>query len=107
MIDRFMRVMVFFDLPTSTAEHRREYTQFRKFLINDGYTMLQFSVYSRTVRNNDDAKAHLRRVERNLPPEGSVRALIVTEKQYAGMRLLLGDAYADEKYVDAKDFIEL
>lgn len=105
--NRFMRVLVFFDLPVNTAKKRRLYTQFRKFLLQEGFMMLQYSVYSRTVRNHDDALAHLAHIEKNLPPEGSVRALTITEKQYAGMHLLLGEKLYEETAVDASDFMEL
>ena len=40
-----MRILVFFDLPVTTGEERRAYTKFRKFLIKDGFLMLQESVY--------------------------------------------------------------
>ena len=60
MVDRFMRIIVFFDLPVSTKKQRKEASDFRKFLINDGFIMLQFSVYSRTVRNHDDAESIVR-----------------------------------------------
>ena len=107
MVNRFMRVMAFFDLPVNTAKKRREYTQFRRYLIQDGYFMLQYSVYARTVRNRDDAESHIAKLKSALPPEGSVRALLVTEKQYENMRVLLGDHYAEETYLDSTDLLEL
>ena len=36
-----MRVLVMFDLPTETAENRRNYTKFRKYLIKSGFMMMQ------------------------------------------------------------------
>ena len=102
-----MRIMVFFDLPVSTQKKRKEYALFRKALIENGYIMLQFSVYSRTARNHDDAMKHVTRLQSIIPPEGSVRAMIVTEKQYAGMYLLLGDRLAEENYLDDRDILEL
>ena len=75
MAERFMRLMVFFDLPVDTKKRRRDYSHFRKALINDGFMMLQYSVYVRLARNHDDAQKHLRIVEENLPPAGSVRAI--------------------------------
>ena len=107
MVNRFMRIMVFFDLPVSTKKKRKEYALFRKALIDNGYTMLQFSVYSRTARNHDDAMKHVNRLKSIIPPEGSVRAMVVTEKQYAGMYLLLGDRLAEETYLDDRDMLEL
>lgn len=91
MNNRFMRLMVFFDLPVKSKKDKKEYTRFHKFLINDGYYMLQYSVYSRTTRNIDDAHKHLKRLEKNLPSKGSIRAMIVTEKQYDSMYLLTGE----------------
>ena len=49
-----MRMLVFFDLPVVTKTHRRAYTVFRRFLLNDGYDMIQFSVYGRILNGNDE-----------------------------------------------------
>ncbi len=105
MINRFMRILVFFDLPVSTREKRKQYANFRKFLIKDGFSMIQFSVYSRVTRNSDDAAKHKALIRRNLPPEGSVRVMTVTEKQYESMDLLIGDRTSDEKFLDTNDIL--
>lgn len=68
MINRLMKVIVLFDLPVSTKEKRKQYSQFRKNLIKLGFHMLQFSVYARTVRNNDDAKKYSKIIKGILPP---------------------------------------
>lgn len=96
-----MRLMVFFDLPVVTRAERRAYTQFRRFLLNDGYDMIQFSVYGRILNGTDAEEKHMKRLVANLPPDGSVRVLTVTEKQYASMRLLVGLPLFQEKQVDA------
>ena len=87
---RFMYLFVFFDLPVKTTKERRDATRFRKFLVNDGYDMMQLSIYTRVCRGQDAADKHLGRVEKNLPPKGSIRALQVTERQFARMKLLVG-----------------
>ncbi len=92
-----MYLFVFFDLPVKTKDDRRRATRFRKFLINDGYDMMQLSVYTRVCRGQEAADKHLGRIEKNLPPEGSVRALQVTERQFARMKLLVGRASAQEQ----------
>lgn len=107
MTNCFMRILVFFDLPVHTAEKRKEYTLFRRYLIQNGYFMLQYSVYTRTVRNRDDAESHIARLKKAMPPEGSIRALLVTEKQYENMHILLGDRYAEETYLDSTELLEL
>lgn len=107
MVNRFMRVMIFFDLPVTTMKKRKQYVMFRRMLIKDGFSMLQYSVYVRIARNYDDAKQHLWNVNKFLPPEGSVRALLVTDKQYESMHILLGEKLRSENFLDTKDFIEL
>lgn len=94
---RFVWMFVFFDLPVGTKADRRNATRFRNFLKNDGFMMLQWSVYARVCRGEDAAEKHLQRVTGNLPPRGSVRTLQVTDRQYARMRLLLGKASFSEQ----------
>lgn len=101
-----MRIMVFFDLPVTTKKKRRDYTRFRKFLTTDGYDMLQFSVYSRIVNGEDSVDKHLKRLRSNLPPEGSVRFLQITERQYAAMKLLLGNQAPREKLITTQMTLE-
>ncbi len=107
MYNRFMRIIVMFDLPTATTEDKREYMHFRKGLIKLGFDMLQYSVYSRITRNNDDARKYINKVKSILPPVGSVRVLQVTEKQYSGMIIMLGDKTPTENLLNTEDLIEL
>ena len=93
---KFMRVVVLFDLPTGTKAERRAATQFRKFLLDDGFNMLQFSVYSRLCPNRDNAEKHIARIRRNSPECGSVRALYLTEQQFANMYILVGEKSVQE-----------
>lgn len=94
---RILWLFVFFDLPVGTRAERRAATRFRTFLKDDGYMMLQYSVYARVCRGEDAADKHIARVCKNLPSTGSIRALQVTDKQYGRMRLLLGEASKNEK----------
>jgi CRISPR-associated protein Cas2 len=100
-----MRMLVLFDLPVVTRAERRAYTQFRRYLLNDGFDMIQFSVYGRILNGRDAEQKHLQRLIAHLPPEGSIRALTVTEKQYAGMKLLVGLPLFQEKRVNAAQLI--
>lgn len=97
---RFMRLIVLFDLPVTSKKARRAYTVFRRFLLKDGYDMLQWSVYSRIINGPDDTEKHIRRLENNLPKEGHVRCLQITEKQFVNMRLLIGTRSFQEKKVN-------
>ena len=107
MINRCMRLIVFFDLPVTTKKDKKAYTAFRHFLIKDGYDMLQFSVYSRITQNHDDAHKHIERIRKHLPPKGSVRVLQVTEKQYNAMMIMVGTRTATEDFLTPADFLEL
>ena len=102
---RYMRLLVFFDLPVVTHAERRAYTVFRRFLINDGYDMIQFSGYGRILNGNDAETKHLKRLVDNLPPAGSVRCLTVTEKQFASTKLLVGLPLFQEKNVKAQQML--
>ena len=90
-----MRLLVMFDLPVTSSEERRAATQFRKFLINDGYYMMQYSVYIRICNGNEAAHKHLARLQNKIPDAGSERAIMITEKQYESMKILCGKKNAD------------
>ena len=97
---KFMRILVFFDLPVKTKQERRRATQFRNFLIKDGYYMVQFSVYARVCNGNDMVELHKKRLKMNIPNEGSIRVLVITEKQYENLEILLGKKSKYEKPIE-------
>ena len=92
---RFMRIIVFFDLPTVTNENRRNYAKFRKFLIRNGFIMMQESVYCRLALNQTAARIITDQVRQNIPPEGLIQVLQITEKQFSGMEYMLGEYQSD------------
>lgn len=85
-----MWLFCFFDLPVGTKAQRRSATRFRNFLLQDGYIMMQFSVYARICNGQERVDKHLKRLENSLPKKGSIRALQITDQQYARMKILLG-----------------
>lgn len=88
---RYMRIMVFFDLPTLTAGNRKEYVKFRKYLIKNGFIMLQESVYCKLTLNSTVSEAVVQGIRKNKPPEGLVQVLTLTEKQFSKMELITGE----------------
>ena len=82
---RIMWVFVFFDLPTETKKDRRNATLFRKRLINDGFTMMQFSIYTRHCNSRENANVHVKRVKGFLPPKGEVIIFNLTDRQFEMM----------------------
>jgi CRISPR-associated protein Cas2 len=87
---RFMRLMVLFDLPVKRKADRKAYARFRKFLIRDGYDMIQFSVYARICNGQEAVEKHVKRLMQNAPSRGSVRYFQLTEKQFTDMKVLTG-----------------
>ena len=79
---RLMWLMVIFDLPVGTKGERRAATKFREYLLDEGFSMAQFSVYMRFCGGKDQAEAYTRRIEQSLPETGLVQILGFTDKQY-------------------------
>ena len=88
---RFMRIVVFFDLPTLTDSDKREYRKFRKTLIKNGFVMMQESVYTRMVLNQTVQKTVIDTLRRNKPASGLVQVMVVTEKQFTGTINISGE----------------
>lgn len=84
---RIMWVLVFFDLPTDTQTDRKKAARFRKDLVDDGFTMFQFSIYLRHCPSRENANVHINRVKNHLPPKGHVGILTVTDRQFGDMEL--------------------
>ncbi len=87
---RAMWVLAMFDLPTDSERARKDYTHFRKSLLKDGFTMLQYSVYIRHCASEENAAVHFERVKNALPPDGEVRVMMITDKQYERMQTFWG-----------------
>jgi CRISPR-associated protein Cas2 len=79
---RVMWLFIFFDLPTETKKDRKNYARFRKDLQEDGFNMMQYSVYTRHCASGESADVHVKRAEKKLPPKGQVSILQITDKQY-------------------------
>ncbi|MGT2949934.1 CRISPR-associated endonuclease Cas2 [Streptococcus cuniculi] len=88
---RYMRMILMFDMPTDTADERKAYRKFRKFLLSEGFLMHQFSVYSKLLLNGTANQAMLGRLRENNPQKGHITLLTVTEKQFARMIYLHGE----------------
>jgi CRISPR-associated protein Cas2 len=87
---RTMWVLAMFDLPTESSAQRRAYARFRKDLLEDGFSMMQYSVYKRHCASYENARAHVSKLGKAVPSEGEVRFLIVTDKQYGRIETFWG-----------------
>lgn len=99
-----MRMLLFFDLPNVTKKENREYRHFIKLLTVNGFAMLQESVYTKLALNPSVVNSTMGEIKKNIPPEGSISILTITEKQFSSMDILLGDLetdviMTDERYI--------
>ncbi|MBN2473374.1 MAG: CRISPR-associated endonuclease Cas2 [Pirellulales bacterium] len=85
-----MWIFAMFDLPVTTKKARKRYAQFRKLLIEEGFSMMQYSVYARYCAGEDMAHTYRARIRAALPPEGYVRVLAVTDRQFGKMESYVG-----------------
>lgn len=88
---KHMRLLVMFDMPVETKKQRKEYAKFRKALINNGFMMLQYSVYTRYCNNDTDTEKFIKRVMSFKPKYGNVRMIKITENQFEKMILVVGE----------------
>ncbi|MFC3611257.1 CRISPR-associated protein Cas2 [Staphylococcus piscifermentans] len=88
---RFLRLFIMFDLPVETSRERRDYRKFVKFLLNEGYVRSQYSIYCKLILNRGTLNHQLSKLKQNLPSNGIVQTLIVTEKQFSDMTYLVGE----------------
>lgn len=79
-----------FDLPVETKQDRREHALFRKRLIGQGFLRMQYSVYLRHCASRENAASHIGRVQAFLPPDGEVRVLQITDRQFERTAVFFG-----------------
>lgn len=87
---RIMWLYVMFDLPVGTKRERKAATEFRHFLLDEGFEMAQFSVYLRFVESKEAAETRIQRIRGALPESGKVHIVTLTDKQYANARIFTG-----------------
>lgn len=100
-----MRIILFFDLPVISEKDKRIYFLFRKYLIKNGYIMIQYSVYCKIFANRESAVQHIATLKNNLPEKGSIRTMMVTEKQYSRMQILVGNKSSLEEKITPDPFL--
>lgn len=91
MRDRVMRTIVFFDLPNIYLKDKKNYQKFRKYLINEGFVMMQESVYSKIILNTQQSKLLVNRIKRSAPKKGIIQVMTITEKQYSQIEYIIGE----------------
>ena len=100
-------LVVAFDLPVLTPLQRKTATGFRKFLLDDGFQMMQFSIYIRPCVSFARQETHLDRIKKGIPPEGKVRAFFVTRAQWERAYVLYGSPAKEVPPEDLPEQIQL
>lgn len=85
-----MWLITLFDLPTDTPSARKAYANFRKTLIESGFTMMQYSVYVRYCSGEDKANTQRKKIQSALPDDGEVRIISITDIQYSKIYNFVG-----------------
>ncbi|MEE6186350.1 CRISPR-associated endonuclease Cas2 [Niabella digestorum] len=87
---RIMWVLVMFDLPTESKADRKRYAKFRKEILENGFSMFQFSMYIRHCMSRENAEVHIQRVKKILPPKGHIGIMCITDKQFGQIQIFHG-----------------
>lgn len=85
-----MWIIVFYDLPTETKKQRKVAARFRKEMLQDGFSMFQFSMYVRHCSSRENAEVHIKRVKRMLPEYGHIGIMTITDKQFGDIEIFRG-----------------
>lgn len=97
---RIMWILVFFDLPTETKKERKAYTKFRNGLLDDGFSMFQFSIYVRHCASVENKNVHVKRIRNMIPETGHVGILSITDKQFGMMEIFCGKKRTDQGFIE-------
>ena len=90
-----MRALLFFDLPVETSQQQREYRKFIKNIKMQGFYMVQKSVYTKMSLDSQNLASVISKIKKELPKNGYIFVLKVTENQFANMDFLLGESVTD------------
>lgn len=102
---RFMRSILFFDLPTLTAIDQRNYRKFVKEIKKLGFYMIQESVYVKMSIDYQVMESMIKRVKNIVPSKGNIMVLSVTEKQFSQLKILVGDNKTDVVTTDERTLV--
>jgi CRISPR-associated protein Cas2 len=82
-------IMAMFDLPVLTDKQKKVASRFRKDLLDDGYLMIQWSVYARPCVSYEQMDTHIARVKSMTPESG----MFITDEQWGKSVTVIGPNY--------------
>lgn len=80
-----MWMLVLFDLPVVEKQERKAASDFRNFLLDNGFSMVQYSIYTKLFSGKDACEKYYSLIKKNLPEEGKIDILTITDKQYGNI----------------------
>lgn len=86
-----------FDLPVMSDLERKAATRFRNDLLDDGFMMIQFSVYARPCVNFEQIAKHTNSIRALIPEAGNVRLIYITDEQWGKSVTVMGPNYKQGK----------
>ena len=92
---RIMWILVLYDLPTDTKANMKAAQRFRKGLLDDGFSLFQFSMYIRHCPSRENAEVHINRVKMMLPKAGKVAIMCITDKQFGDIEIFFARSKED------------
>ena len=104
---KYMRLILFFDLPSKEDYEKKEYRLFQKALIKNGYVMMQFSVYIKAINSFSKVKREMQKIKKDIPSGGNIRMIAITEKQYLNMEIILGHKNINEIYNNTERYTKI
>ncbi len=104
---RMMRILLMYDLPSTTKKAQQIYREFNGFLLKNGFYMLQESVYCCFAKSYMTAKLIVTKIKKNSPILGDVRCLIITEKQYQEISFFSGKPSFQEELFNPEPILEI
>lgn len=104
---KYMRLFLFFDLPSKEDYEKKDYRIFHNALVRNGYIMMQFSVYVKATNSFSKIKREIDKLRKYIPKSGNIRIISVTETQYANMEIILGHKNINEIYNNTKRYIKI
>lgn len=93
---QIMWVWALFDLPVLTSAERKRATRFRNDLLDLGFEVVQFSVYTKYCASRERAEAVAKLVGGMAPEAGKVDILFFTDKQFEMIRSFRGKAGSEK-----------
>lgn len=97
---QLMWMMVLFDLPVIEKQERKEAAKFRKFLLEEGFSMSQFSVYIKLLSGKEAVEQYTSKINNALPNQGKVDIICITDKQYENIISYSGRTKSKQKQVN-------